>query len=84
MYRVKFTSRAAKELGKLPKPARKKIVDSLDVLRINPFAEILQFKKLKTHSDLYRIRVGTSTRRGQSPRRIQPCVVRAMHRCNVA
>lgn len=58
MYQVKFTKRAAKELSRLPKDARVKIIESLDVLRVNPFAEVLQFKKLRTHEDLFRIRVG--------------------------
>ena len=58
MYRVKLTKRAAKELERLPKGAHQKIIESLDVLRINPFAEVIQFRKLKTRNDLYRVRVG--------------------------
>jgi len=58
VYRVKLTSRAAQELRKIPAAPRAKIIESLDLLRINPFAELLQFKKLRTHSDLYRVRVG--------------------------
>jgi len=58
MYKVKLTASAAKELRRLATPIRQKIIESLDLLRINPFAEILQFRKLKTRGDLYRIRVG--------------------------
>ena len=59
MYQIKFTKRAAKELKQLPREVQKKVVESLEVLRINPFAELIQFKKLKTRNDLYRVRVGS-------------------------
>ena len=58
MYIVKFTSRAAKDFDKLSKAVQSKILDSIELLRINPFAEILQFKKLRGGQNLYRIRVG--------------------------
>ena len=57
-YQVKFSRRAEKDLHSLPQDAAWKILDSLELLRINPFAEILQFKKLKTNQSLYRIRIG--------------------------
>ena len=58
MYALKFTKHALKELQKLPKQARLRILDSLELLRINPFAEIIQFKKLRTNQSLYRVRIG--------------------------
>jgi len=58
VYQVKFTKRASKELTGLTKPIRHRIIESLDLLRINPYAELLQYKKLKTRNDLYRIRIG--------------------------
>ena len=58
MFEIKLTKRARKDLSALPKQTYEKILDSLELLRINPFAEILQFKKLRTRQNLYRIRVG--------------------------
>ena len=58
MYSVKFTKNAQKELQRLPKKDRIRILDSLELLRINPFAEIIQFKKLRTNQSLYRVRIG--------------------------
>lgn len=58
MYSVKLTGRASKDLKKLPKEVKRKIIESLELLQINPFAEILQFKKLRGGSNLYRIRIG--------------------------
>jgi mRNA interferase RelE/StbE len=58
IYQVKFTKRASRELMKIPLAVREKITSSLELLRINPFAEIIQFKKLRTNQRLYRIRIG--------------------------
>ena len=58
IFEVKFTTRAVKDLRKLPRQIQDQITSSLELLRINPFAEILQFKKLKTAKNLYRIRIG--------------------------
>ena len=57
-FQIKLTRPAEKELLKLSKVVRAKIIESLEVLASNPFAEILQFKKLRGREDLYRIRVG--------------------------
>lgn len=57
-YAVKFTKNALKELKKLPKLAQDKILDSLEVLAVNPYAEVLNFKKLRGNQKLFRIRVG--------------------------
>lgn len=58
MYRVKLSSRAVKDLNKLSQETRERIIGSLEILKLNPFAEIIQFKKLKGRSNLYRIRIG--------------------------
>lgn len=58
MYSVKFTKRALKELNQLPKDARNSVIESLELLQVNPYAEILQVKKLRGQRNLYRIRIG--------------------------
>lgn len=57
-FTVKLTNNAIKDLKKLPKEIQEKIKSSLQILEIDPFAEILQFKKLKARNNLYRIRIG--------------------------
>jgi mRNA interferase RelE/StbE len=58
LYTVKFTKRALKDLAGLDKATHNKILESLPLLEVNPFAEILQFKKLRGQKSLYRIRIG--------------------------
>ena len=58
MYQVKISSRAIKDLKKLGEDTQSKIIESLEILKLNPFAEIIQYKKLKDRNQLYRIRIG--------------------------
>ncbi len=48
-----------KDLKKLEKETQFKILESLEILKLNPFAEIIQYKKLRGRNQLYRIRIGT-------------------------
>jgi mRNA interferase RelE/StbE len=57
-YTILFKKSAAKELASFPTDTRKRIVEALETLKINPFSELLKFKKLKSNENLYRIRVG--------------------------
>ncbi len=57
-YQVHFFSSAAKEFQKLPNDAQKKVLHVLDMLRIDPYSEILKIRKLKGGHDLFRIRLG--------------------------
>lgn len=58
MYKVKLSNRATKDLKKIRKEISKKVIESLELLSINPFAEVLNTKKLKVNGNLYRIRIG--------------------------
>ena len=53
---ILLSSRAAKELDKLPDPLARKIVDDLKQLVTNPLPA--QSKKLKGHQN-YRLRIGS-------------------------
>ena len=57
-YLVNFFSSAAKEFQKLPKDIQKKVLHVVDMLRIDPYSEILKIRKLKGGHDLFRIRIG--------------------------
>ena len=59
MYKVRLSSRALKDLKKLEKETQSKVIESLEILKLNPFAEIIQYKKLKGRNQLYRIRIGS-------------------------
>ena len=58
MYTVQLSNRATKELKKVRKEVAKRIIESLELLAVNPYAEVLNFKKLKTNASLFRIRIG--------------------------
>lgn len=58
MYTVQLSHRATKELKKVRKEVAKRIIESLELLAVNPYAEVLNFKKLKTNASLFRIRIG--------------------------
>ena len=58
MYTVQLSHRATRELKKLRKEVAKRIIESLELLAVNPYAEVLNFKKLKTNASLFRIRIG--------------------------
>lgn len=57
-YAVVFKRSALKELETLPDRIQQKILDSVQLLAINPRTELLHSKKLKGADTLFRIRVG--------------------------
>lgn len=57
-WKVVFQKSAYKEYSKLPKKVRNKIDDSLEMLSISPYSDILNFKKIRGKNNHYRIRVG--------------------------
>ena len=58
IYKVVFKKSAVKELEKVPEKTRKKILDAVQLLALNPRTELLQIKKLKGAESLYRFRIG--------------------------
>ena len=56
MYRIIFTSSAARELRKLSKPLRQRIGTAIDAIQDNPRPSGV--RKLVGYQKLYRIRVG--------------------------
>ena len=57
MFRVFFTSRADKELGKLPQGLKQKIYSEIKTLSENPFLHP-QIRKVKGTKFGYRLRLG--------------------------
>jgi len=57
-YTVEFVKSAEKEFLRLPSKVRDKFTDSLKLLSISPYSELLRIKKLKGVENVYRIRVG--------------------------
>lgn len=57
-YRIEFTKSARKEFLGLDSKHQAKILDSLKLLAISPYSDLLQIKKLKGEESLYRIRIG--------------------------
>ncbi|AKB45348.1 MULTISPECIES: type II toxin-antitoxin system RelE family toxin [Methanosarcina] len=57
MYTVQYTSRAIKDINKLPPEARKRIFDAITEIKEKPYSHV---KKLKTSPDspIYSLRVG--------------------------
>ncbi|GAA0134938.1 type II toxin-antitoxin system RelE/ParE family toxin [Paenibacillus sp. YSY-4.3] len=58
-YEIELSTESAKYLRKLDKPSRLRILNHLDILRINPRHTELDIKKLQGKTNLYRLRVGT-------------------------
>lgn len=58
LYKIEFVKSAKKEFDHLPAPVKKKTLDALSLLAINPYTEILNIKKLKGATDLFRVRLG--------------------------
>jgi len=57
-YRIEFAKSACKEFQKLPNTIQKRIIKTLDILKTDPFNEILKIRKLRGRENLFRIRVG--------------------------
>lgn len=49
---------AAREFRQLPKATKARVEEALQLLPVNPYAEILGVRKLRGATDLFRIRVG--------------------------
>jgi mRNA interferase RelE/StbE len=62
MYTVEFTSRAEKDLGKLPKQIIAKILEKVDKLSDDPrpsgYKKLTDFHVSNAPDELYRIRIG--------------------------
>lgn len=56
-FEVVFKKSAFKELQSIPEKIRQKIVDAIQLLSINPYTTLLQIKKLKGSTHLYRFRI---------------------------
>ena len=56
MYSLIWKDHAVKELENLDKNALKRIINKIDEMLLNPI--ICDFKKLKGHEGLFRLRVG--------------------------
>jgi mRNA interferase RelE/StbE len=57
-YKILFQKSAYKEYQALPKTVRLRVDQALEILSIDPFSEILKFKKIRGKENHYRIRVG--------------------------
>jgi mRNA interferase RelE/StbE len=57
MYKIEYSSKAAKEFVKLPMQIQKQIRRKLDILAQDPFANA-QVKAMKGDGGAYRLRVG--------------------------
>ena len=57
-YTVEFKKTALKEFNKLPLKMQDKILEVAEFLKVNPYSEVLQTKKIKGHDRLYRVRIG--------------------------
>ena len=58
LYSVLFKKSAQKELVKLAPKIQARVLDAISFLRLNPYSENLNIKKLKGADFLYRLRVG--------------------------
>ena len=54
---IVFKKSAAKELQSLPQKIQQKILDTVQLLSLNPYTELLQIKKMKGADSLYRVRI---------------------------
>ncbi len=57
-YKIVFQKSAYKEYQRLPKQLIQRVDEVLSILSINPFSEILKFKKIRGKENHYRVRVG--------------------------
>lgn len=57
-FSVEFKKSAKKEFKELPLSVQQKVLDVITLLSKNPLTELLQIKKLKGISGLYRVRIG--------------------------
>jgi len=58
MYDIVFVATAWKEYKGLPKAIRKRVDEALEIIAVNPLAEILRFKKIRGRENHYRVRIG--------------------------
>lgn len=55
-YKVEISAQARKQIKRLPKPEKKKILDKIDTLSNDP--RPFGYKKLHYYTDYFRVRVG--------------------------
>ncbi|MBI3018757.1 MAG: type II toxin-antitoxin system RelE/ParE family toxin [Deltaproteobacteria bacterium] len=82
-YQVHFFSSAVKEFQKLPKDVQEKVLHVMDMLRIDPYSEVLKIRKLKGGEDLFRIRIGNYRLIYKIESSLSLLVVRIRHRKDV-
>ncbi|MCB0327104.1 MAG: type II toxin-antitoxin system RelE/ParE family toxin [Bdellovibrionales bacterium] len=60
-YAVEFKKSAIKDLKPLPKEVQQRIIDSMNLLAVDPFSSILPIRKMQGSSseNLYRLRIGS-------------------------
>jgi mRNA interferase RelE/StbE len=62
VFKIEFTSKAEKELSKLPKQVISKILDKITALAVDPkppgYKKLTNFHIANAPDDLYRIRIG--------------------------
>jgi mRNA interferase RelE/StbE len=57
-YRIVFQKSAYKEYQELGQNIKKRVDEVLNMLRINPYSEVLRSKKIRGKENHFRIRVG--------------------------
>ena len=57
-YKIEFVNSAAKQFRKLSIDIRNRVLTTIRILRIDPFSEILNIRKIRGRRDLYRLRIG--------------------------
>lgn len=83
-FQIVLKRSAAKELAALENPIHDRIVEAFSVLSDNPYSMLLQVKKLKGATDLYRFRLGDYRIVYEVQRdRIVVVIVRIAHRREV-
>ncbi len=58
MFTVLFTKSAEREYKNLDSKIQAKVQEAVKLLRISPYSDLLQIKKLKGDPHLYRVRIG--------------------------
>lgn len=57
-YKIEFKQSAYKEFKSLPENIRDRISEAIKILCINPYSELLVYKKIKGKDNYYRIKIG--------------------------
>jgi mRNA interferase RelE/StbE len=57
-YSIEFLKSAAKEFKKLPKLIQSKTINTLKMVEVDPYSEVLKMRKIRGKENLFRIRIG--------------------------